>query len=58
MKDILNQIAEYARTRVAEAKRKMPLEQLREQALGMELNTGFPFERALSSGELGFICEC
>ena len=36
----------------------MPLEQLREQALGMELNTGFPFERALSSGEIGFICEC
>ena len=58
MKDILNQIAEYARTRVAEAKKKMPLEQLREQALGMELNTGFPFERALSSGEIGFICEC
>lgn len=58
MSDILTTIAEYARVRVAEAKKQEPLEALRERVLGMELDTGFPFEKALSGDDIGFICEC
>lgn len=58
MSDILTTIAEYARVRVAEAKEREPLEALRERALAMELDTGFPFEKALSGDDIGFICEC
>lgn len=58
MSDILTTIAEHARVRVAEAKEREPLEALRARALSMELNTGFPFETALSGDDIGFICEC
>ena len=58
MSDILTTIAEHARVRVAEAKKREPLEALRERALAMELDTGFPFEKALSGDDIGFICEC
>lgn len=58
MSDILMTIAEHARVRVAEAKKQEPLEALRERALAMELDTGFPFEKALSGDDIGFICEC
>lgn len=58
MSDILTTIAEHARIRVTEAKEREPLEALRERALAMELDTGFPFEKALSGDDIGFICEC
>ena len=58
MKSILNTIAAYAKQRVGAAKETLPLEKLKQQALSMECNTGFPFEKALRSQEIGFICEC
>lgn len=58
MSDILTTIAEHARIRVTEAKEREPLDALRERALAMELDTGFPFEKALSGDDIGFICEC
>lgn len=58
MSDILTTIAEHARIRVTEAKEREPLEALRERALAMELDTGFPFEKALSGDDISFICEC
>ena len=58
MKSILDTIAAYAKERVKTAKETLPLEKLKQQALSMECNTGFPFEKALRSQEIGFICEC
>ena len=58
MSDILTTIADHARGRVAEAKKQVSLEILRAQALSMKLDTGFPFEQALSGSDIGFICEC
>ena len=58
MSDILTTIADHARVRVAEAKKQVPLETLRAQALSMNLDTGFPFEQVLSGIDIGFICEC
>ena len=58
MSDILSVIAAHARARVTEAKKTIPLEQLREQALAMGPDTGFPFEAALSGDDISFICEC
>ena len=54
---ILDQLADYARQRVAAAKAVKPPAEIRRQAL--ELPKGdFPFERALSGDDLAFICEC
>lgn len=55
---ILHTIATHAKERVAEAKKELPETLLKEQALGMNTNTGFPFEKALASGDIAFICEC
>jgi indole-3-glycerol phosphate synthase len=50
--NILRQLAEEAKRRVAMAKREHPLEEVRERALALDadrsLATGFPFEQALS----------
>ena len=54
---ILDQLADYARQRVAAAKAVAPTAEVRRQAL--ELPRGeFSFERALSGKNLAFICEC
>lgn len=58
MATILDTIAEYARERVAKAKEAIPMEELKKQALSMNCNTGFPFEKALASEGISFICEC
>lgn len=58
MATILDTIAEYARERVAEAKEILSLEEIRKQALSMDCNTGFPFEKALATNGISFICEC
>lgn len=55
---ILDRLAAHARERVAQAKRERPLEDVRRQALALDANTGFPFEKALSGPETAFICEC
>lgn len=58
MATILDTIAEYTRERVERAKQTLPLEKLKKQALAMDCNTGFPFEKALWEEEISFICEC
>jgi len=54
---ILDQLADYARQRVAAAKAVKPLAEMEREALAMSKGD-FPFERALSGGDLAFICEC
>lgn len=54
---ILDQLADHARKRVAEAKRKTPLEEIRRQALFLTKGS-FNFENALKKPGISFICEC
>ncbi|MBQ8269980.1 MAG: indole-3-glycerol phosphate synthase TrpC [Bacteroidaceae bacterium] len=54
---ILDQLADYARERVAEAKKKIPLEDIKRQALLMPKGI-FAFENALKKPGISFICEC
>ncbi len=58
MSTILDTIAQYARQRVSRAKEILPLEDIKSQALSLNCNTGFPFEKALSADGISFICEC
>ena len=58
---ILEQLVEHARERVANAREKMPLEEIRAQALAMALpdsDYSFAFEKALRKPGISFICEC
>lgn len=54
---ILEQIAADTRIRVERAKQKTPLSKIREEAMRMNANTGFPFEQALYKPGIHFICE-
>ena len=54
---ILDEIAEKTRERVAEQKKHISLEEMKEKAEKMEKNTGFPFQRALQTEDIAFICE-
>lgn len=54
---ILEQLAEYTRKRVAEAKETVSLEDMKRMALSMPKGT-FAFEKALKKPEISFICEC
>ena len=54
---ILDQLADHARERVAEAKSKVPLEEIRRQALSLPKGN-FTFENALKKPGISFICEC
>ena len=54
---ILDQLAAHAKERTAEAKRRLPLEQVRQQALTLPKGD-FAFERALQKPGISFICEC
>ena len=54
---ILNEIAAKTKERVAQLKQEKPLEQIREKALAMNSDTGFPFEKAIAAPGLSFICE-
>lgn len=72
MSTILDQLADYARYRVEQAKERKPLEEIREKALAASrkgvLSAGtsapdfpepFRFEKALAAdGDIHFICEC
>ena len=57
---ILDQLAAYARERVNEARRKLPFEELKKQALSLTPSEreSFAFENALKKPGLSFICEC
>jgi len=55
--NILDQLAEHARQRVAAAKAVKPLSEIEREALALPKGD-FPFERALSGKDLAFICEC
>ena len=54
---ILDELANYAKERVAKAKENVSLERIRHQALAMKKGD-FGFEKALQGPDLSFICEC
>ena len=54
---ILDEIAGKTRIRIAEQKKKLPLEAVRKQAEALRSETGFPFEQALEKSGVSFICE-
>ena len=54
---ILDQLADYARERVAKARSIRPLEQVKAEALALSKGS-FEFEKALSKDGISFICEC
>ncbi len=54
---ILDKLADYARERTGQAKKKIPLEEIKRQALSMPKGS-FTFESALKKPGLSFICEC
>lgn len=55
--NILEEIAAKTRERVAGAKNKVSLEEMKQQAESLNAETGFPFENAIKKGSLSFICE-
>lgn len=55
--NILEEIAEKTRLRVARAKEQVSLEKLKEKAEAVGCNTGFPFEKVLAKQGITFICE-
>ena len=54
---ILDQLADHARKREAEAKTKRPLAQIKTQAEALEKGN-FAFEKAVEKQGISFICEC
>lgn len=54
---ILDQLAAYALSRVAQAQQNISLEEIKAQALALPASN-FSFEKALAKPELAFICEC
>lgn len=54
---ILDEIAVKTKVRIEEQKLKRPLEDVKQEALALDANTGFPFEKALRKDSLNFICE-
>lgn len=54
---ILDRLADYARERVEEAKRRTSPAEIRQKALSMAKGN-FAFENALKKPDIAFICEC
>ena len=54
---ILDELAEYAKERVAKSKEKVPFEEMKNAALALP-KSDFLFEKALKNPGLSFICEC
>ena len=54
---ILDTLADHARARAERNKCLVPLEEMKRQALSMNADTGFPFEKALAGPGISFICE-
>ena len=57
MGTILDTIAEHARLRVSEAKKKTPADEIKKKAYAMKKGD-FAFENALKKPGISFICEC
>lgn len=57
MGNILTEIAKRTAVRVAEAKERLPLSEIKKQLADQKPDTGFPFEKALQKEGLSFICE-
>lgn len=55
--NILNEIAQKTRLRIAEKEKEIPLKEIRDTAEKLPKNTGFPFEKALMGHDISFICE-
>ena len=55
--NILEEIAGKTRERVAQAKIQVSVDEMKEKAAGLPSDTGFPFEKAIGSDGLSFICE-
>lgn len=58
MSDILTQLADYAKVRVEEAKKKISLAEIQAAACAKGKETGHPFKAAIASEGMSFICEC
>lgn len=58
MSNILEDIAAYTKIRIVQDKAITSMRAIKFQALGMNLDTGFPLEQALRKKEMSFICEC
>lgn len=54
---ILETIAEKTKSRIEDLKLRQPLREIKAQALSMNCETGFPFEKALAKEGMSFICE-
>ena len=54
---ILDELAKYAKKRVAEEKQKISLDEIKKSALSMPKGD-FSFEKALKKDDIAFICEC
>lgn len=54
---ILETIAQANVERYEAQQKIVPLEVIKKQALAMDTNTGFPFEKALAKDEISYICE-
>ena len=55
--NILEEIAQKTRERIAAEMQQKPQEELEKEAYAMDTDTGFPFEKAVKEGSLSFICE-
>ncbi len=56
--NILDQLAGYAKERVAVKKSNIPFEEIRRKAESLPADDSFPFEAALAAPGMSFICEC
>ncbi|MCR5281779.1 MAG: indole-3-glycerol phosphate synthase TrpC [Lachnospiraceae bacterium] len=57
MDQILATIAEKTTQRIAERKKEISPEEIRQRAMALPKDTGFPFEKALAKDGMSFICE-
>ncbi len=58
MSDILETIASYTKIRMHQTKAMKSMREIQAEAMLLDCNTGFPFEEALKTKEMTFICEC
>lgn len=54
---ILDQLADHAKERVEQAKKNLPLAEIKNQAFALPVGN-FAFENALKGSDISFICEC
>ena len=54
---ILDTLAEHARARTERNKGRVSFDKMKKQALSMNADTGYPFEKALGAPGISFICE-